>query len=1004
MQEMQQRHDSPPTALTTTSWELAYNFRSYSLRKKRPWALPLSSEQDTNFYQSTGGFRPNTELAEQVSETTETADNVVGQKDASPLVGVVGFPVMVENGSPLFSASPRRSAPGRDLVGSALANLPPSGGEGNCSQPFSRDGRLVFPREGQKLDLAFFGGQCSIFTRTASADDDIPPASAGRSGTIAVAPSSSDEQWTSRSEQRSKRCIATASGIDGYATSLNQSSSLSAQHARSGAAAPRSWSFQMVQHGGGVNDLKDASISWSPSFHDAPFPLPSEPLGGQGTQSESMLAARHSHSDTGSSSDLQTSSGANCNTGHLQHHVPPRPGMVRKPMYQPEADSSSRDYDPRLACGIKIPRGARHPQSKRSSHEQPRLRGGSGSTSSPPPSTDDVAAPSSFSDVDPANASFEFGPLKGRGGSAEVYEVYDDRSRKFAMKVVSAKHRRHLDGFLEEVRLLERFSKKGSEGARDHIVRMYLSRCFPEQLQLYILLEYAECDFGEFLRRFEANGGMDVDTIYLAFLQMLQAVDVIHAAGIVHFDLKPANFLLVKPGRIKLSDFGLARALEDGATHISRHGQCGTVRYMPPEAFYQPEHSQSTMKMKPTCDVWSLGIILFQMMYLQTPFERFESCGNRVMFAIADPRMRVCFPILPKRLRMDPKTLPPTPVAADGAGAAEEDAKEESADEPNMGKKTRINMVSPVVQHMVACLQGCLRHRPGERMTTAQLLQTWRLLEAEASNASEADPPGVSRTDSVSTVHELLAAPAAGAGAGAVGLLSADSLRKVEKIKKNVDPDDRTFCNFRYQTPDGVHDDPRIARLLQPEPYPAGRRFVSFEAAPLPAASSVDPQVERALRDPSFVEDGRRDLMPGGGGAGGKGDESGRADPDVSGGAAFGERDPDQDNKEDGKRDHGGQVEDYADLEAGLPLLKKGKKHGVQDGDMCEDEETDDDEYEQRESREARRKKCLRNPWFYVIIGLLAAITIAVSAVVVVMQRKWARAAEEPSGGITIKR
>lgn len=65
----------------------------------------------------------------------------------------------------------------------------------------------------------------------------------------------------------------------------------------------------------------------------------------------------------------------------------------------------------------------------------------------------------------------------------------------------------------------------------------------------------------------------------------LQAVKVIHKARIVHSDLKPPNFLVVE-GTLKLIDFGIAKAIQNGTTSIARESQCGTLNYMAPEAVY----------------------------------------------------------------------------------------------------------------------------------------------------------------------------------------------------------------------------------------------------------------------------------------------------------------------------------------------------------------------------------------------------------------------------------
>mgnify|MGYP001159096251 CR=1 FL=1 len=64
---------------------------------------------------------------------------------------------------------------------------------------------------------------------------------------------------------------------------------------------------------------------------------------------------------------------------------------------------------------------------------------------------------------------------------------------------------------------------------------------------------------------------------------MLSAVQVIHDEAVVHSDLKPANFVLVK-GRLKLIDFGISKAIAADTTNIGRDQQIGTANYMPPEA------------------------------------------------------------------------------------------------------------------------------------------------------------------------------------------------------------------------------------------------------------------------------------------------------------------------------------------------------------------------------------------------------------------------------------
>src|ERR1700719_342310 len=103
---------------------------------------------------------------------------------------------------------------------------------------------------------------------------------------------------------------------------------------------------------------------------------------------------------------------------------------------------------------------------------------------------------------------------------------------------------------------------------------------------------------------------------------MLQAVHVIHEEKIVHSDLKPANFVLVR-GQLKLIDFGIANAIANDTTNIQRDHQVryrcltgmmrslipmqiGTVNYMSPEAIELPDGMRRLKVGRPS-DVWSLG-------------------------------------------------------------------------------------------------------------------------------------------------------------------------------------------------------------------------------------------------------------------------------------------------------------------------------------------------------------------------------------------------------------
>ena len=106
---------------------------------------------------------------------------------------------------------------------------------------------------------------------------------------------------------------------------------------------------------------------------------------------------------------------------------------------------------------------------------------------------------------------------------------------------------------------------------------------------------------------------------------MLSAVQAIHDQKIVHTDLKPANFVLIE-GSLKLIDFGIAKAIGNDTTNIHRDTQIGTVNYMSPEAIMTTsarDSGRQVITQGRASDVWSLGCILYQMVYGAPPFAKF---------------------------------------------------------------------------------------------------------------------------------------------------------------------------------------------------------------------------------------------------------------------------------------------------------------------------------------------------------------------------------------------
>ena len=150
---------------------------------------------------------------------------------------------------------------------------------------------------------------------------------------------------------------------------------------------------------------------------------------------------------------------------------------------------------------------------------------------------------------------------------------------------------------------------------------------------------------------------IDISFVRYWWTEMLHCVAAVHDRSVVHSDLKPANFLVVK-GSLKLIDFGIAGAVDvENTVNMYRDTHVGTPNYMSPESLQDssmtsnPElaNSQSqigvgrNMKIGRPSDVWSLGCILYQMVYGEPPFGRIVPAMRKVL-AIINPNETILFP------------------------------------------------------------------------------------------------------------------------------------------------------------------------------------------------------------------------------------------------------------------------------------------------------------------------------------------------------------------------
>jgi beta-lactam-binding protein with PASTA domain/predicted Ser/Thr protein kinase len=192
----------------------------------------------------------------------------------------------------------------------------------------------------------------------------------------------------------------------------------------------------------------------------------------------------------------------------------------------------------------------------------------------------------------------------GTGGMADVYLAEDQElGRRVAIKILNDRHAAD-DQFIERFR---REAKNAAGLSHPNIVSIY-DRGEAEGTY-YIAMEYLD---GRSLKELiVSRGSAPIRTAVEYARQILAAVGFAHRHGIVHRDIKPHNVLVGPEGRLKVTDFGIARS---GASQMTEVGSIiGTAQYLSPE---QARGSQVDQ----TSDVYSVGVVLYELLTGQVPF------------------------------------------------------------------------------------------------------------------------------------------------------------------------------------------------------------------------------------------------------------------------------------------------------------------------------------------------------------------------------------------------
>ena len=210
-----------------------------------------------------------------------------------------------------------------------------------------------------------------------------------------------------------------------------------------------------------------------------------------------------------------------------------------------------------------------------------------------------------FTKGDKINDRYEIIKLIGEGGMANVYLAYDTiLERNVAVKVL----RGDLANDEKFVRRFQREALSASSLNHPNIVEMY--DVGEDKGNFYIVMEYID---GKTLKQLiKKRGHLTVPEAIDIMVQLTDGLKVAHDSYIIHRDIKPQNIMILEDGLVKITDFGIAMAI-NAADLTQTNSVMGSVHYLPPE---QAAGKGSTIK----SDIYSLGILFYEMLSGTMPF------------------------------------------------------------------------------------------------------------------------------------------------------------------------------------------------------------------------------------------------------------------------------------------------------------------------------------------------------------------------------------------------
>jgi len=213
----------------------------------------------------------------------------------------------------------------------------------------------------------------------------------------------------------------------------------------------------------------------------------------------------------------------------------------------------------------------------------------------------------------------EIHSLLGQGGMGVVYKARQRAlDRLVALKIITpaaANEPGFAERFTREARVLARLN-------HSHIIAIY---DFGQRNGLfYLLMEFVD---GVNLRQLIREKALSPSQALEIVPGLCEALQYAHNEGVVHRDIKPENILLDRKGRIKIADFGLAKMLSD---HASDAVLTGTRQVVGTPQYMAPEQMQGASSVDHRADLYSLGVVFYEMLTGELPIGRFEPPSRHV--------------------------------------------------------------------------------------------------------------------------------------------------------------------------------------------------------------------------------------------------------------------------------------------------------------------------------------------------------------------------------------